>query len=479
MRVFLSYSSSNYLAVLPLVQDLSAFGQEVPFARKTVGAPVRWRRIAADIQASDLFVSTLTSQSLISYTCWLELDYATRLGKCVLPIQLADVDFERLPPQLEGVAVVDYRRQDDEARMALAQAIQTLPAANESTVHQSASFDWMAPLEEMRERIDNIDTSYEAQATILFNLREFAERQETLEPAAGLMELLATRELSLFPRTAKQIERTLGDINTLRARSKRRRTALAGVAVSFALAVPLFFLSTRSALVADADETPSPALIVQNIETTEELVSPTISETLTPTSTRTATGSPSSTIRRTSTRQTPTRTPTQRSATVIPTQVQTTSVPPTSIPPTAVPPTSAPPTNPPPTAVPPTSPPPTQIPPTAVPPTSAPPTNPPPTAVPPTSPPPTQIPPTNVPPTNPPPTDPPPTDVPPLLPPIDLPLPTIDLPLLPPINLGENDNSEGRGNGEGGEDNRGRGNDDDGRGEERDDNSGRGNSDDD
>jgi hypothetical protein len=466
MVAFLSYSSSNYPVVVPLVYALSALGQQAPFERKTVGAQVRWRRVAADIEASDLFISTLTSQSLISYTCWLELDYAAQLGKRILPILLADIDFQRLPAALEGLAIVDFRKQDEAARAALAQALQTLPPASPLPAQHSARLDWMAPLEMLRERVDNLDNSYDEQSAILFNLREFAERQETLETTAKLLEALARHELFIYPRTAKQIERTLSDIHKARAQRKKRRTTLMGAAVSLAVAVPMLLLSARSVLLSDAERRPSPALIVQGVETNEETFSPTASPTLTATSTRTSTSTATATpsnsslatvtrqtpsdsdtplrtstsaaaVTRTASAQSPTRTPSQRPTTQVPAPIpSSTAQHPTSAPSTTfAAPTNVPPTSIPPTSVPPTNLPPTPALPTSVPPTQPSPTNVPPTSVPPTSVPPTPAPPTSVPPTQPSPTSVPPTSVPPLLPPIDLPLPPIDLPLLPPINL--------------------------------------------
>lgn len=114
--VFISYSREAQEKTRALAQDLGALGHDAWFDQELTGGQVWWDKIVSEIQKCDLFVFTLSSDSLGSEACRHEYMYAVKLGKCILPVLVTDgVSIELLPPALAQTHYVDYRREDKES----------------------------------------------------------------------------------------------------------------------------------------------------------------------------------------------------------------------------------------------------------------------------------------------------------------------------------------------------------------------------
>jgi hypothetical protein len=111
--IFVSYSRESEAAVRALAQDVEALEHTVWFDRDLSGGKVWWEQILAEIRDCQVFMMALSPDSLRSVACSSEYNYASELGKPILPILIADgVSPNLLPPKLSQIQFVDYRKPD-------------------------------------------------------------------------------------------------------------------------------------------------------------------------------------------------------------------------------------------------------------------------------------------------------------------------------------------------------------------------------
>src|SRR4051794_8361341 len=108
MIVFVSYSSTNKESVEALVLQLGELGYDVEYEVKLIGGPITWKQILASITNCDLFVSALTRETVNSYSCEIEYQYARALGKNILAVLLEDIATNDLP-DIRVKGLVDFR----------------------------------------------------------------------------------------------------------------------------------------------------------------------------------------------------------------------------------------------------------------------------------------------------------------------------------------------------------------------------------
>src|SRR5258706_7862946 len=111
MNIFISYSSKSRAVVESLAVDLEALGFTVWYDRHLAGGHDWWAEILNSIRRCHLFLFAVTLESMESYACSLEYEYAHALNKRVLPVMLTDINISLLPSSLQKFQIVDYRLQ--------------------------------------------------------------------------------------------------------------------------------------------------------------------------------------------------------------------------------------------------------------------------------------------------------------------------------------------------------------------------------
>ncbi|MBZ0309692.1 MAG: toll/interleukin-1 receptor domain-containing protein, partial [Anaerolineae bacterium] len=129
MFIFISYRKTDRARVEQLSADLSEMGHEVWFDKELTGGHEWWASILNAIRQCDLFIFALTQDALESEACQQEYRYAASLHKRILPIKLADIASNLLPPELAKIQWVDYQRRGTGAVLRLSRAMLNLPPA--------------------------------------------------------------------------------------------------------------------------------------------------------------------------------------------------------------------------------------------------------------------------------------------------------------------------------------------------------------
>lgn len=193
MIVFVSYSSRNRTRVEELVLQLGHLGHDVQFESKVIGGQVTWQQVVESIQASDLFVATLSADTLISYTSRIEYDYARELNKYILLVALEDINIlTALEPDVRA-SLIDFSPANPNAHETLAAALTALANLELRSVPAVPIPDWNASLNELDQRIKTPSADPSEQGAILFNLREFLERHDTFGYAKNLLANFSAR----------------------------------------------------------------------------------------------------------------------------------------------------------------------------------------------------------------------------------------------------------------------------------------------
>jgi hypothetical protein len=83
--------------------------------------------VLQNVRVSDVVVLVLSPASVASQACNSEWEYAARLGKPLLPIQVAPLSVETLPSGVGKLHIVDYVSPNEESAFRLARAVHSLP----------------------------------------------------------------------------------------------------------------------------------------------------------------------------------------------------------------------------------------------------------------------------------------------------------------------------------------------------------------
>lgn len=82
-NVFVSYASATREITKELVKDLEDMGHQVWFDQALSGGQLWWDEILKEIRNCDVFIITISPESLISEPCRLEREYASALSKLI------------------------------------------------------------------------------------------------------------------------------------------------------------------------------------------------------------------------------------------------------------------------------------------------------------------------------------------------------------------------------------------------------------
>ncbi len=132
MKVFISYSRRSRDLVAELADHLELINHTAWYDQELdrQGGQPWWQRILQEIRACDVFMFALSAHSLRSKPCQLELDYAMRLNKRIVPIIISeDVSIAYLPLDLQALQMVDYRKHSIPQLKSLKATLANLPPA--------------------------------------------------------------------------------------------------------------------------------------------------------------------------------------------------------------------------------------------------------------------------------------------------------------------------------------------------------------
>ncbi|MCP4264507.1 MAG: toll/interleukin-1 receptor domain-containing protein [Candidatus Brocadiaceae bacterium] len=211
LQIFVSYSRESQAIVKAMVNDIEELGHNVWLDAELTGGQVWWDQILEKIRKCNIFVYALTPESLESHACKLELDYAYKLNKTILPIRVAEgVSMTLLQAPLSEIQSVDYRKKDKEAVFAVNKAINSLPASSPLT--DPLPKEPKVPtsyLGDLKEQIGSTRTlSLEEQTVLFFKLEESMREGIDTTDSRNLLELLRKRQ-DLLATVASRIDTLL------------------------------------------------------------------------------------------------------------------------------------------------------------------------------------------------------------------------------------------------------------------------------
>lgn len=144
-RVFISYQSNSSIAVEGLISVIGRLGDyEVWYDEHLTGGEQWWDEIIAQIINADIVLLVLSNNYLDSKPCRLEREYAKKLGKAIVPIQIDhDLNFNRLHVDIKNTQIIKYHkdsREKDGLQRALDNA-QSAPLPHPLPMPPSAPID--------------------------------------------------------------------------------------------------------------------------------------------------------------------------------------------------------------------------------------------------------------------------------------------------------------------------------------------------
>jgi TIR domain len=127
MQLFISYARPDRSRAESLTLRLRQAGITVWLDSDLVGGQAWWDRILDQLRTCDAVVAAVSQASINSQACRSEREYATKLGKPILPLTLEPISYELLPQDIARIQVIDYSEPGEEAAFGLVGAILGLP----------------------------------------------------------------------------------------------------------------------------------------------------------------------------------------------------------------------------------------------------------------------------------------------------------------------------------------------------------------
>jgi hypothetical protein len=206
LHIFLSYARED-LAVLRSVQEgLVTLNHEVWFDKRLNGGQDWWDRILQRIRDCDVMIVAVSPAMLESDAAAREREYACRLGKPLLPVQVDPVLPDLLPPEIAELHIVDYTNLGPMTGFELAAALAALPSASPlPDPLPDPPRRPVPPLAELAQRINAERLSLDDQLALVASLRFEIDRARERTTA---MELLRTmqRRRDLYHATWQELD---------------------------------------------------------------------------------------------------------------------------------------------------------------------------------------------------------------------------------------------------------------------------------
>lgn len=191
-KIFISYSRFHVQAVESLAADLEGTGHKVWYDRelKQTGGQSWWRHILKQVQECEVFIYTLSTESVKSIPCHSEWQYAVALNKHIVPVQVADLDMKQVPRELVELQIVDYFLERPDERLGVLQGSlnnlpDTPPLPDPLPEAPPAPIERIHKIAEML--IDPSPVSRETQLIILGDLRQYIRERKDLATVRALL----------------------------------------------------------------------------------------------------------------------------------------------------------------------------------------------------------------------------------------------------------------------------------------------------
>src|SRR4249920_330741 len=124
MQLFFSYARPDRSRVDSLVIQLrQATGIEIWLDSDLVGGWPWWDKILGQLRSCDAVLAAVSRASVNSQACRAERDYATKLGKPILPVAVEHMPAGLIPSDVARLQIIDYTRPDETSAFRLAAAI--------------------------------------------------------------------------------------------------------------------------------------------------------------------------------------------------------------------------------------------------------------------------------------------------------------------------------------------------------------------
>lgn len=183
----MSYRSMDRETVRTILRELEDIGHEV---WSDVNLPDHdwWERVLDGIRSCDLFVFGLTPHWFASDACLREFDYATALGKNRLPIRLAEMPVDAIPPQVQRLHIVHYDGNTAESFRVLQRAInrQPPPAPLPAALPEPPRTP-VGDLDRYDQQLRQMRLERDAQAAMVFELKRALRRRDQAAEARALL----------------------------------------------------------------------------------------------------------------------------------------------------------------------------------------------------------------------------------------------------------------------------------------------------
>ncbi len=212
-HIFICYSRHNQAVVNSLSEDLGELGHNAWFDRELSGGQLWWDQILQQIRNCEIFILALAPEALESQACKREYSYATRLGKTLLPVLVAEgVSLNLLPPVLSTIQHVDYRQQDRKTIIKLIKAFNSLPLSG--PLPEPLPEPPEVPISYLGGLKEEVETprslSFEEQAALVLKLKEGLPETDYPEELLSLFQQLRSRDDTLF-KIANEIDSILAE----------------------------------------------------------------------------------------------------------------------------------------------------------------------------------------------------------------------------------------------------------------------------
>ena len=215
MKVFISYSRADDVAVRSMVSDLQRARVDVWLDDDLGGGDAWWSEILEQIRGCTAFLFALSDDSLSSKPCRAELGYAQQLGLPILPVQIGEVSSYRADP-IFSRQLIDYRNPTSTAGFGLPEAL------HEVATHRCELPDPLpegpplpyAYLQRLGASINGpVRLTPPVQAQMLFELRSALNEEDgstVVDDIRRLLDVLRRRSDVTNP-VATEIDTILGD----------------------------------------------------------------------------------------------------------------------------------------------------------------------------------------------------------------------------------------------------------------------------
>ncbi len=210
-NIFISYNREDEDKTKALVDDMQELGHTVWFDHDLSGGQKWWDTILESIRNCDILVFALSVESLNSSACSLEYDYASKLGKTILPVLMGEgVSINLLPPVLSQIQFVDYQQPDRDALLHLAKALTSAPPSqplpDPLPLPPEVPISYLGKLGKQIESTSKL--SYEEQSALLVDLKRGLDDPENTADTRTLLQKLRKQQ-HLFENIAREIDKLL------------------------------------------------------------------------------------------------------------------------------------------------------------------------------------------------------------------------------------------------------------------------------